>query len=430
MTRLVFNWPDEAGESVRAARGRLEAAGERLAGWPFEERLRRVAEIVEAWSVPDSPWRRELAERFASTSAFHRSTIDEGLESALRAWDPKRFMDCARREIGDGTGFARVELVPYSCTSVLTGGSIPMPTLLSGILPLVLGSPVLLRETSKDGVTGELLARSIAHSDRELGECLEVVRFAVEDDAAMDIFLDSPCVVATGSDETISSIRRRLTSNQRFVAYGHRFSIAVLGPQTTQSESLLERTTKGLALDVARWDQLGCLSLVDVYLVGLSPTASKRIAEGIAQALEGLSISAPRGEHPAQTLAAHSVERSEARMRAAVEKDAAYFDGGDFAVALESDARARPAPLMRFLHLLPTASASALERALAPFSSYLSSAALAGFDEPDSEIIGSQLKRLGVSRICVPGDLQTPPIDWPHDGMPVFVPMARFVQQD
>jgi hypothetical protein len=430
MTRIEFSWPDEASEAVRAARGRLEIAGGRLASRPFEERLRVVAGIVDVWSRPDSPWRRELSERLACDSGFHRATIDEGLDSALRAWDPKRFAECARREIGDGTGLGRIELVPYSCTSVLAGGSIPMPTLLSGILPLVLGSPVLLRESSKDAVTGELLGRSIAECDRELGECLEIVRFAVEDVAAMDLFLESPCVVATGSDDTISSIRRRLTSNQRFVAYGHRFSIAVLGPHTTRSEAALERTLEGLALDVARWDQLGCLSPVDVYLVGLSLTASKRVAEGVAEALEGLSISVPRGKHPPEMLAAHSVEGSEARMRAAVEEEAAYFDGGDFAVVLESDARARPAPLMRFLHLLPVPSAADLGRALGPFSSRLSSAALAGFDETEAQRIGQELKLLGVSRLCKPGHLQTPPIDWPHDGMPLFTPMARFSQRD
>jgi hypothetical protein len=430
MTRLVFNWPDEAGEAVRASHGRLMVAGARLVQRTFEERLRAVARIVEAWTVPDSPWRRELSERLASESVFHRSTIEEGLDSALRAWDTQQFMDCARREVAAGSASGRLELAPYACTSVLAGGSIPMPTLVSGLLPLVLGSPVLLRETSKDALTGGILARSISEHDGELGECLEVVRFAVEDDTAMDIFLDSPCVVATGSDETISSIRNRLASNRRFVAYGHRFSIAVLGPGTTQSEGLLEQTTKGLALDIARWDQLGCLSPVDLYLVGLSPTASKRVAERIAMALEELSTTMPRGEHSAEILAAHSVERTEARMRAAVAKDGAYFDGKDFAVALESDARARPAPLVRFTHLLPVASMADLERALAPFSSHLSSAALAGFDEPDSERIGSQLKRLGVSRICAPGRLQTPPIDWPHDGMPVFSPMARFVRWD
>jgi hypothetical protein len=428
MTRIVFNWPDEAGEAVRAARGRLEVAGVALAQRPFEERLGAVSDVVESWSTPDSPWRRELAMRLASSSALHPRTLEEGLDSALRAWDPDEFRTCARREIAGTNDSSRLELAPYRCTSVIAGGSIPMPTLLSGLLPLVLGSPVLLRETTKDAVTGRLLARSITERDPALGECFEVVRFAVEDDAAMEVFLESPCVVATGSDATISSIRERLAAHQRFVAYGHRFSIAILGPMTTASETSLQQTLTGLALDIARWDQGGCLSPIDVYLVGLSSTQSQRIARGIADALAELSTQMPRGDHSTRSLAAFSQESLEARMRAAVSDDAAFFDGTDFAVALESDARPRPAPLARLIHLLPVSTDVELERILLPLAPHLSTAAVAGFSDSSSEQILDLIRRMGMSRVCAPGSQQRPPIDWPHDGMPVFLPMAKFVQ--
>jgi Acyl-CoA reductase (LuxC) len=430
MTRLVFNWPDEAGEAVRAAQGRLAVAGERLARRSLEERLQVVADIVDAWSRADSPWRRELSALLANESPFHRETLGEGLESALRAWDPVRFIACARRELGGELESKRTRLAPFACTSVLAGGSIPMPTLLSGLLPLVLGSPVLLRETSRDPVTGPLLARSIAHRDAELGECLEVVRFPVEDDAAMEAFLSSPCVVATGSDATISAVSSKLEASQRFVAYGHRFSIAVLGPETTESEATLVSAAEGLARDVARWDQLGCLSPVVVYLVGIAPSARALIAARIAQALGALSASMPRGNHPPDILAAHATERSEARMRAAMDEHVTLIEGSDFTVALESDVRPRPAPLARFLRLSPVESANALEGKLAVFAPHLSNAAVAGFEASETENISRLLTQLGVSRICPPGLLQTPPIDWPHDGMPLFVPMARFVQSD
>jgi len=40
------------------------------------------------------------------------------------------------------------------------------------------------------------------------------------------------------------------------------------------------------------------------------------------------------------------------------------------------------------------------------------------------------LTHLGVSRLTFPGRLQTPPVDWPHDGLPLFGPLARFVVSD
>ena len=138
----------------------------------------------------------------------------------------------------------------------------------------------------------------------------------------------------------------------------------------------------------------------------------------------------PRGEVSVASLAAHSVERSEARMRAAVEANALFFEGKDFAVSLEAENRPRPAPLYRFLHILPVESLESLERVLRPLSAHLSNAAIAGFEDADVTRVNQTLARLGVSRVCAPGRLQTPPIDWPHDGRPLFIPMARFLQND
>ena len=45
MSDLVIHWPDEAGEKIRAARGRLALAFETLEKIPFEERLERVADL-------------------------------------------------------------------------------------------------------------------------------------------------------------------------------------------------------------------------------------------------------------------------------------------------------------------------------------------------------------------------------------------------
>ena len=51
---------------------------------------------------------------------------------------------------GNGRGACidgRRALVPFEWTTVIAGGALPMPTLLQSLLPLVVGSPVLLRET-------------------------------------------------------------------------------------------------------------------------------------------------------------------------------------------------------------------------------------------------------------------------------------------
>ncbi len=427
MSRLEIEWPDEGAERVRAAKGRLVLAGAALRAMSFEERLAAVARVLGDWTAADSPWRRELAATLTTETPFAAGTISEGLESALRAWHPERLIACARRELASTLDGRGPTLVPFEWTTVVSGGAIPMPTILSGLLPLVLGSPVLLRETSKDGVTARLLARSLETRDERLARGFESLSFGANDRAAFDAALTAPCVVATGSDETIASISRRLPPRQRFVAYGHRFSIVILGPELVGDPVGVREAAEGIALDVARWDQSGCLSPVVVYLLAIEADLAERIASEISQALSALAVSMPRGEIAPEIRARIANERSQARMRSASGRGL-LFEGSDHTVVLEADARSRPAPLHRFLRLMPVASLEALSVALGPFSGHLSNIALAGLPgavSADGEIYRN-LALLGVSRFTKPGLMQTPPVDWPHDGLPLFTPLARF----
>ena len=221
------------------------------------------------------------------------------------------------------------------------------------------------------------------------------------------------------------AIASRLRPDQRFVAYGHRVSVAVLGPETSSDRDAIAR---GLALDVARWDQTGCLSPIAGYLVGLGDEDCSAFARAVADALESLSKTMPRGELPVSARALLSSERADARMRSASGR-AMLFESRDAVVVLESGASARPAPLHRFLRLVPLPSLAAIPSALVELGAPLSNVAVAGFASSERAGLDRILEQLGASRITAPGRLQTPPIDWPRDGLPLFTPLARFVQR-
>lgn len=445
MTKLEFDWPDEAAERVRAAQGRLALAADALRARSFDDRLTAVASVLADWTAPDSPWRRELASALADATPFEAATLTEGLESALRAWDPEGFKACAQREIGCLLADRDIELAPFESVTVLAGGSIPMPTILSSLLPLVVGSPVLLRETSKDPVTASLLSRSLAARDEGLAKSFEAVAFPADDVAAFDVALKAPCIVATGSDETLADVARRLAPSQRFVPYGHKFSVAAVGPAAIEDAATLSATAAGISLDVARWDQSGCLSPVVVYAVGLNNGDTKSLATAISACLEELATSMPRGALPPARAVVTANERSEARMRL-TGTEGLLFEGTQHTVVLEVDAEPRPAPLSRFLRIMPVDSEEFFVQALERFSGHISTVSIAGLSlglgeaiannrsaersPSPTESLFARLARVGVSRVTKPGRSQTPPVDWPHDGLPLFTPVARFIQSD
>ena len=106
------------------------------------------------------------------------------------------------------------------------------------------------------------------------------------------------------------------------------------------------------------------------------------------------------------------------------------FEGEGYTVVLEADDRPRPAPLHRFLRLWPVAGVPELERALRPFGPQLSTVAVDGFPPDQETRLRERLTGLGISRWTRPGRMQTPPIDWPHDGQPLFAPFLRFSSRD
>jgi hypothetical protein len=305
-----------------------------------------------------------------------------------------------------------------------------MPTLLAILSPLVLRTPVLAKSASRDPVTAPLVAKSIAEVDPELGACVEIAAFPGGDEESMLALLEADCVVATGSDETIARVAARVTGQRRLVSHGHRVSLAALGTAATRGDRLAD-VAESLAVDVALWDQLGCLSPIAVYVAGKDDEAPDRVARALASALEQAEKRWPRGRVETADAARFEYELADAELRAAARHRVVVHSGSDhaWAVVREQNAELRDAPLHRFVRVVPIADARALLSAIAPLGPHLAAVAIAGFGTEAPEV-ASGLEQLGASRICEPGALQAPPLDWRNEGRGVLLPLVRFVDRD
>ncbi len=393
------------------ALARLREAARAWRATPGEERLSRCGAVLERWRRADSPWQRRLGEALPSATGFSPANVARGLALGLADWSAAALEAVVRTELGDA---ARLEDAGHDTTALLLAGAIPMPSLQAILAPLLLGSAVLVKPASRDPVTPKLVVESLA-DDPALAACVAVTRFDPQDPEALDAFLTADCIVATGTDETLAAVGPRVRAPRRWVPRGHRLSVAVLGP-----EAELAGAMQRLALDVALWDQLGCLSPIALYVVGADPSRCDAAALALAHALEGMEARLPRGAIDAADAAQLVQERAEAEMRAAGGGGVGLHvsAGTAWTVVREADAAPRAAPLHRFVRVHPVVDRPELERALAPLARHLAAIGAEGLSL-------DTLRGLGAPRLCPLGTLQTPPFSWCHDDEGVLTPLAR-----
>jgi len=397
---------------IRAALARLETAGKRLRERSAAERLVAVGRVLDAWSDPTSAVRCRLLEQHPAASGLSRPTVAAGLELGLAGWDAAALERLVARELGPPG--IRDTLRLEGVSAVVHGGVIPMPSLVDALAPLVLASPVLAKPALRDPVTPRLVAESLAALAPELAGCLELADVRRGDEAALAALLGTARVLVTGSDEAVAAIRRRLAPGSRLLAHGHKLSVAVLGAEPGTD---LAEAAERLAVDVALWDQLGCLSPVACFVLG-GRARTEAFASALAGALAGRERAWPRGELAAAEAARVASERAEAELRAAAGAGVALHAGPGlaFTVVAEPDAALRPAPLHRFVRVHPVPDPGALADALAPLAPHLAGVALQAAGR-EAETLRGLARRLGATRIEPFGRLQAAPLDWARDGL-------------
>jgi hypothetical protein len=416
--------PDEIAEHL----DRLRDAGERLKRRPIGEVLDVLGAVLDSWSDPNSSWRRDLEDRLPAAAGFTAPLVGEGLRRALDDWTSDALRKLAIRELGpiDALDAASNRSVSsFDTTAVLLAGSIPMPTLLALIAPLAVRSPVIAKAASRDPLTPHLVAQSIAEADAELGRCIRIVNFAASNEDCTRALLEADCVCATGSDATIAAVRAQVKPPRRLIADGHRLSIAAVVPP--ESAELRVDLAGRLAVDIALWDQLGCLSPIAVFAVDPEPARMAALAEEIAAALANAEKEWPRGAIDARAGHAIAQQRAEAELRRAaghaVEVHAS--DSTAWTVVVEDGPELRSAPLHRFIRVIPVPDPQHLLDAIEPLGAHLAAVAIEGFGERTGQLAHA-LADLGASRVCAPGSLQSPPLDWRHGGRGVLAPLVRF----
>jgi hypothetical protein len=404
----------------------LLAAQRELAEKPVDWILARLERVAQRWLDHADPIRQEAEERLASETGLAPTMLRLGLDQMIRRM--QGIPELLDQDLGSRAALDRLVRRAPGVLSQAWGpgllvcifaGNVPGIPAFDMAMGLALKSAVLCRPASGEPVFAELFARSVAAVDELLGRCLAVRRWGYDETWPYE---QAGAVVAYGSDESVAAVRRLVPAHVRFVGHGHKLSFAVVA-----RESATAQTARLLALDVAMYDQQGCVSPHMAFVErggALSPAA---FAQVCGDALAGLEAEMPRAKLAQAEAMALRTARDEAEFAA----DALHASQGDLAwTVVHSEAPAfLPSPLNRLLRTYAVDDLEQVTAVVRPYAAYLQTVGVAGPGQRMGALAGA-LGRLGASRLCPVGRMQEPGALWRHDGGLTAGALVRWIDME
>lgn len=220
-----------------------------------------------------------------------------------------------------------------------------------------------------------------------------------------NLWKEADILVVSGSDETIEVVKNLVSPGTRVVGYGHRVSVVILEEAAIPD---VHETAQKIAQDVVLWRQQGCFSVRALFWVGSvvgAQTLAGVLAEKIAEVEKEFGVD--------QIDASEAARRAQAK--GVAELKGRVWGAGIGWTTIASGSFRGDAPGLQSVGIYVSGGLEdALSKVeLAPRNRQ--GAALLARDEKDW---AAQISASGFTRICGLGELQTPPADWPHDGMP------------
>ncbi len=399
-----------------------------------ESLIKVLSDVADCWLEAENKFRKFALELGPAQTGFSRETLARGLDNFFKQLTRENFHALLVHEFGD---VKRLDAMTATAAEQkqnrsaivnapefqvhICAGNIPNPALTSIVLGLLTRSAQFVKCASGASFLPRLFAHSIYETDGKLGACLEIAEWRGGNLALENaLFAEADCVTATGGDETLDEIRKRLPLRTRFLGHGHRVSLGFVAGEVLYG-SRGKKIVAAAADDVVAWNQLGCLSPHVIYVQVGGEISPEHFAQLLADELEKREVSEPRGELSAEHAAAIASRRGIYEVRAAHSPEATRHwcskDSTAWTVVFEADARFQMSCLNRFIYVKGVADLKTLLENADNVRGKVSAVGIAAPEEKINEI-ATQLARWGATRICPLGQMQNPPLTWRHDGRP------------
>ncbi|MGE5175111.1 MAG: acyl-CoA reductase [Hyphomicrobiales bacterium] len=450
---MEYRFPEVTPAAIaRWIDGLKRARAERLlprSGASIVQVLERVA---ERHLDRDDPSRHTAVDLLARSGRFTAPMIERALDDTfeplarggIRKWVESELGSLAAldRPMPGPDRVARRAHGPEWMLQIYAGNvpTIPVWPLVSALL---LKAALFAKTSAEEPLFAPLLARTIAEEDEDLGACMAVVWWKGGtgdlDQAALGV---ARAVLAFGGEAATGSIARRARPDARLVLHGPKVSVGYVGKRAL-TPTAIPKLAERAALDVALYDQQGCLSPHAYYVERGGPRAPVDFAVALGKALHEASTTLPRRRPSHAEAARVQMVRSHALFAAASASALPGSAGGaageppllapatgtDWTVLTENGARFEPGPTHRVIRVHSIGGPEEFEAAVAPHARYVEAVALEE-EGPRRAVLASRLAALGIPRVASLGALQRPsPLDT-HGGVQRLLPFVTWTTVD
>lgn len=287
--------------------------------------------------------------------------------------------------------------------AIVAAGNIPGVAVAPALLLAAAGFPVIVKMARSDRELLPWLLQAIQPALPGESSAIIAGDWPAESDACQCLLTTAEHVIAFGNDKTITKLERDYYG--KVTGFGHKFSVGYV-----DSTKLLQRHSAALAEDCLLYSQQGCLSVQAIFVRG-SLKEVRRAAPKFANRLAARAAEIGTGR--AQTT----------RKLAALEwfdlNDKLYFAAPDNRTVVAVQEHFSPELLVGdgFVQIIPIEHWRRLPAHLDKVLHWLQGLAAAMPDDESFDDLLTPCHMLGFSRLCKPGELQAPPLNWANNGI-------------
>jgi len=401
--------------------------------------IRTILDVLDRasllWLDPKYPPRALAVEAIHRITGFSREmvlySIDLEMRSSRRAdlWHTL-WTELGNPSVLDGRGWSPTGEAPTAAfgptlVSAVFSSNIPALPHLTYMRGLAVKAPVIGKVATFEPVFAGLYVDTLRALCPELGESIAAIWFPGGSEALERSLMErAEYVIAYGSEASLASLSSRIPPNVRRTMHGHRMGIGCVDA-TAAGEAEVQA---GIAFDVAVFDGQACLAPA-VYFVEGQALDGVALARRVGAAIDDVDRWLPRR--------ALRVDDRAARRSAIDEWELSSIFGGASShvvrpteglawAGLVTSGTYRPEPHGdRMFHIHCVDSLDAVPGLVEPYRGALQNVAIAA-EEGVRRRLGTELSRLGASRVTKPGLMPTPSMMWHHDGRLCLADLLRW----